>query len=180
MAINGIELQVGQVWRTRGGWEAEVFRTDGDDFYPWDVRSEGRDDWSVRGDGRGYEEDGPSVDDLITPISGPGIDPEPVPASPAPALVAPSEGITAVLEERGSRYGKFTTHAEVTQTLKAVIKSKMGAKWGHLADDQKEALEMIAHKLGRIINGDPNYGDSWTDIAGYAKLVADRLEGVER
>ncbi len=28
--------------------------------------------------------------------------------------------------------------------------------------------------------GDPNYADSWVDIAGYAKLVADRLEGVER
>lgn len=39
---------------------------------------------------------------------------------------------------------------------------------------------MIAHKLGRIINGDPNYSDSWHDIAGYAKLVADRLDGVVR
>lgn len=35
---------------------------------------------------------------------------------------------------------------------------------------------MIAHKIGRILNGDPNYADSWIDIAGYAKLVADRLE----
>jgi hypothetical protein len=46
--------------------------------------------------------------------------------------------------------------------------------------DQLEALEMICHKIGRIVNGDPNYADSWIDIAGYAKLVADRLEGVER
>jgi hypothetical protein len=38
---------------------------------------------------------------------------------------------------------------------------------------------MICHKLGRIVNGDPNYADSWIDIAGYAKLVADRLEGKE-
>ena len=30
------------------------------------------------------------------------------------------------------------------------------------------------------MNGDPNYADSWIDIAGYAKLVSDRLEGVER
>jgi hypothetical protein len=34
---------------------------------------------------------------------------------------------------------------------------------------------MIAHKIGRILNGDPNYADSWIDIAGYAQLVADRL-----
>ena len=47
-------------------------------------------------------------------------------------------------------------------------------------DDQLEALDMIAHKIARIINGDPDYADSWHDIAGYAKLVADRLDGVVR
>ena len=30
---------------------------------------------------------------------------------------------------------------------------------------------MIAHKMGRILNGDPSYIDSWTDIVGYAKLI---------
>lgn len=35
---------------------------------------------------------------------------------------------------------------------------------------------MIAHKIGRILNGDPNYRDSWDDIAGYAKLAADRCK----
>jgi hypothetical protein len=35
---------------------------------------------------------------------------------------------------------------------------------------------MVVHKIGRILNGDPHYADSWVDIAGYAKLVADRLE----
>jgi len=39
---------------------------------------------------------------------------------------------------------------------------------------------MIAHKIGRIINGDPDYDDSWVDIAGYAKLVSDRLQGTVR
>lgn len=88
-------------------------------------------------------------------------------------------GTEAVLQERGKRYGSFEKHAEVTQTFKAIFRAKMQEKWDYLADDQKEALEMIAHKLGRIVNGDPNYGDSWRDIAGYAQLVADRLEGVK-
>ena len=35
---------------------------------------------------------------------------------------------------------------------------------------------MIVNKLARIYNGDPNYSDSWRDIAGYATLVADRLD----
>ncbi len=82
--------------------------------------------------------------------------------------------IDSVLDERGARYGKFKDHAAVTQELKRVIFGFM-PKGKTLDDDQREALEMIAHKIGRIVNGDPNYADSWTDIAGYATLVANRL-----
>jgi hypothetical protein len=81
-----------------------------------------------------------------------------------------------ILEERGNRYGKFTEHAAVTQKLKYIMRTHMGTRYERLDPDQQEALEMIAHKIGRIVNGDPNYHDSWADIAGYAKLVADRLE----
>lgn len=85
--------------------------------------------------------------------------------------------IIETLTERGERYGKFRNHALITQNLKSTMAV---GNWRVLDSDQKEALEMIAHKIGRILNGDPNYADSWVDIAGYAKLVADRLEGVER
>jgi hypothetical protein len=91
-----------------------------------------------------------------------------------------STDVTEVLTERGNRYGKFTGHANVTQDLKKVIRHHLKQREKKLADDQMEALEMIAHKIGRVINGDPDYADSWVDIAGYAKLVSDRLEGVER
>lgn len=92
--------------------------------------------------------------------------------------VKPLSPIERVLEERGSRYGKFVGHAQITQALKSVMFDTRPDL--ELACDQREALEMIAHKIGRIINGDPDYADSWLDIAGYAKLVADRLEGIER
>lgn len=82
--------------------------------------------------------------------------------------------LDATLNERGSRYGDFSSHAELTQALKDFMKG--APKWHALAADQKECLEMIAHKIGRILNGDPNYADSWIDIAGYAQLVARRLE----
>ena len=89
--------------------------------------------------------------------------------------------ITATLQERGSRYGKFTGHAEITQKLKNTVADfRFVHQKPPLSSDQQEALDMIFHKIGRIVNGDPNYADSWVDIAGYAKLVADRLEGVER
>lgn len=88
--------------------------------------------------------------------------------------------IDKTLAERGSRYGTFVGHAAVTQQLKDVVRLHIQTRGKKLSHDQLEALEMICHKIGRIVNGDPNYADSWVDIAGYAKLVADRLEGVEK
>lgn len=82
----------------------------------------------------------------------------------------------ALLAERGGRYGKFTGHAEIAQTLKIMIRGYLEDRGKRVEYDQMEALDMICHKIGRIINGDPHYHDSWADIAGYAKLVADRLE----
>ncbi len=88
--------------------------------------------------------------------------------------------ITATLQERGSRYGRFTDHARITMSLKRVIHEAIVEREKVVADDQLEALHMICHKIGRIINGDPDYADSWHDIAGYAQLVADRLNGTAR
>lgn len=93
------------------------------------------------------------------------------PVSPEPT------GIQAVLAERGSRYGSFDTHAMITQTLKDIFCGAVcDTNWSRLTPSQKEALEMIAHKIGRILNGDPNYADSWVDIVGYAQLVVNELE----
>lgn len=81
--------------------------------------------------------------------------------------------IDKILEERGKRYGAFTGHAQITQDLKRTMRAT--DKWNTLSDDKQECLDMIAHKIGRILNGDPNYKDSWTDIIGYTKLVEDTL-----
>jgi len=98
----------------------------------------------------------------------------------ADGSVPDANNVTQILTERGHRYGKFVGHASVTQDLKNVIDLHLNQRNKALTDDQQEALDMICHKIGRIINGDPDYADSWIDIAGYAKLVADRLEGIER
>lgn len=85
--------------------------------------------------------------------------------------------VNNTLDERGNKYGTFTGHAEITQHLKAVIRLHLLTREKKLADDQQEALDMICHKIARIINGDANYSDSWHDIAGYASLVDKRLNG---
>lgn len=88
--------------------------------------------------------------------------------------------INDTLAQRGQRYGSFATQATHTQAIKRLFKKLMGPKWTALEDDQREALDMIANKLGRITNGDPHYADSWHDIAGYAQLVTDRLFADEK
>lgn len=88
--------------------------------------------------------------------------------------------VGSVLDARGERYGKFADHADISQGLKEVLGEALATRDKEIANDQLEALEMICHKMARIINGDPNYVDSWVDIAGYAQLVADRLNGNPR
>lgn len=87
-------------------------------------------------------------------------------------MVATSN-VNATLDERGARYGSFAGHAKITQGLKAVM--QVTPNWVALSPSQKEALEMVAHKIGRILNGDPDYADSWHDIGGYAVLVEQEL-----
>ena len=88
--------------------------------------------------------------------------------------------IQQTLDERGDRYGDWKNHAQISQDIQnAIVKG-----WFQRGDGQDlnevpaymlESLVMIANKIGRIINGDPYYDDSWRDIAGYATLVVEEL-----
>jgi hypothetical protein len=89
-------------------------------------------------------------------------------------LMSPTS-VEKTLEERGKRYGKFSEHAYITQRLKNIAMSHADKMGTNISPSQAEALDMIFHKIGRILNGDPNYADSWHDVAGYAKLVEDEL-----
>lgn len=85
--------------------------------------------------------------------------------------------VGTVLDTRGTKYGSFIGQARIAQQLKNVAHT-FAMQQGKTFDvDQAEALDMIFTKIARILNGDPHYADSWIDIAGYAKLVANRLEG---
>ena len=85
-----------------------------------------------------------------------------------------SSDVNKTLDERGERYGKFSNHAELSQKLKQAMKEK--ATWWNLSPSQQESLEMIANKIARILNGDPNYAENWHDIAGYATLIDLQLQ----
>lgn len=82
--------------------------------------------------------------------------------------------VIETLDERGTRYGDFTDHAKISQSLQDAMRITPG--WPRLDSNKKEALTLIAHKIARILNGDPEYADSWHDIGGYAKLAEDRCK----
>lgn len=89
--------------------------------------------------------------------------------------------IEQILDERGARYGKFVDVAKATVQIQEALYDNMSLdKLNSVSPDQLVAMDMICHKLARIAVGDINYVDNWVDIAGYAQLVADRLQGVER
>lgn len=83
--------------------------------------------------------------------------------------------VSNTLNARSARYGTFAGQASISQTLKGFM--RQSPNWGNLDPDMAEALDMIQHKIARILNGDPRYADSWHDIAGYAALVDKRLNG---
>lgn len=84
-------------------------------------------------------------------------------------------GIVATLKERRQTHGRYDEVSGTIQSLKQVCKEAQN--WDTLIAPQKEAVEMICHKLGRILNGDPDWVDSWHDISGYATLVEKLLKG---
>src|SRR5215475_10346577 len=86
-----------------------------------------------------------------------------------------NDGIDEVLAERQKTHGDWMANARIAQAMKGVWRQEEG--WKRLSVGQREALEMIAAKVGRILSGDPNHVDHWVDIAGYAALVAKQLDG---
>lgn len=82
--------------------------------------------------------------------------------------------IQKTLSDRKEKYGDFRGHAELAIELKNVMRS--GDSWYLMNPYMQEALDMIQHKIARILNGDPMYEDSWVDIVGYAQLALDRVK----
>lgn len=79
-----------------------------------------------------------------------------------------------LLQERQKTHGDFHDHAHYTQLLKETLYSC--PKYKKLKSEHAESLEMICHKIGRILAGNENFNDHWDDIAGYAKLGSEACQ----
>lgn len=87
-----------------------------------------------------------------------------------------------MLNEREKTHGPYLQVATTSQKLKTIM--MLSKNWPRLTEPQAEAIEMIASKLARILNGDPNFRDHWDDVAGYAQLASlaapSPMDAVER
>jgi hypothetical protein len=87
--------------------------------------------------------------------------------------------IMKIIKERGAVHGDINDNALNSQTFKIAARSMTNWRHGKLSPVQRECIEMILLKIGRIGSGDPNFRDHWDDIAGYAELAANQINSRE-
>ena len=88
------------------------------------------------------------------------------------------------ITERGKTHGDYHNTAKIIQQLKAVksqaLNHRARAGLPYLSATQLESLDMILHKCGRILSGDPNEPDHWRDIEGYARIANKEEDNADR
>ena len=84
--------------------------------------------------------------------------------------------VRKMLDERQRTHGQFSDVSSVSQGIKDVLRRPIG--WDAMPDNAREALDMIASKMARIVSGNHQFKDHWSDISGYATLVVDSLPDV--
>ena len=82
--------------------------------------------------------------------------------------------IDQLLQEREKTHGDFRNQARVSQSLKGLARIELG--YSRLNETQRETLDHIFTKIGRILAGNPECKDHWDDIAGYATLISKQCE----
>ncbi len=75
-----------------------------------------------------------------------------------------------VLDERQKTHGDYADVAHIADAIRHVMESSKN--WCGMPPVQRDAITMIASKLGRIGSGNNNCKDHWVDVGGYAELIA--------
>ena len=79
--------------------------------------------------------------------------------------------MSELLNEREATHGDFRRTAHTAQAIKTALENGDAWAWPDMLPVMREALHMIASKMARIVEGNPNEADHWRDIAGYAELA---------
>jgi hypothetical protein len=96
-----------------------------------------------------------------------------------PQCSEPVQGVAGdptgqIVAERTKQHGDFYDQSMLTQQLKAVAHNSKN--WLRLNGMAREGIDMVLHKISRILVGDAAVKDHWDDIGGYARCVSDRIK----
>lgn len=87
---------------------------------------------------------------------------------------------SGTIDKRDKIYGPYSVNSDLCQAIKDLFRRRPG--YAALLPSERESLDMIFHKVSRIVVGaeagapPPARVDSWHDIVGYAKLAEDRVK----
>lgn len=74
--------------------------------------------------------------------------------------------MSTVVPDRDHQHGGMEAVGCVAQGIKGAM--RLGRNWDRLSPGRQEALDMVAHKIGRVLSGaDPRDLQHWEDLAGY-------------
>ena len=82
--------------------------------------------------------------------------------------------IKDILIARASSHGQFDVFSSVAQNIKDAVQAS--PNWDDLCPVYKEGLDMICHKIARIVSGNPYHIDHIVDLQGYAALMQKHAE----
>lgn len=92
-------------------------------------------------------------------------------------MANPTETTEKLMHHAREQFGDFAAMAAIVQYLKQATRAhRSGVGLPALNATQQEAMDMILHSVGRVINGDANGKKGWQDIATYALRVVERAE----
>lgn len=86
-----------------------------------------------------------------------------------------SLSVDETIKQRDSVHGDYQSSAKLLMDIVTKLQEAADECDTKLSPDQRLSLTMILLKVARIVSGDPNFADHWHDIAGYARLVEQRL-----
>ena len=82
--------------------------------------------------------------------------------------------INKLLDERGKTHGDIVVQSYFSQEMKNVL--HVSPHWRNMSTVKRECLEMIVHKISRVLAGNPNEPDHFRDIIGYSQLILNEIE----
>jgi hypothetical protein len=89
---------------------------------------------------------------------------------PSPEHMTQPSSIDTTIPNRDHQHGGIDAVGEISQNLKQGMRRSLN--WGKLTSGEREALDMLAHKVARILSGaDPHDPEHWEDLAGYPMAV---------